>query len=161
MVRISETKGIPIICIKDESRVGYIESPVFDDDGYVLGFLADIKGVLFGKRFIPLDEILKIDGRSCSIYSERSIKKKRTARGGKSVCRQGRYLGKRAVLCGGEGLGVVSDLLFNAETGEIEGVELSRGIFEDIARGRRALLLRDCVEVGEDSIIVGNEGNLI
>ncbi len=161
MVRIAETKGIPVICMRDASRIGYIDSPVYDSDGFVIGFFADIKGAVFGKRYIALADILKIDNRSCSIYSERSIKKKRAAKKGKTDCKQARYLGKRAMKCGGEGLGVVSDLLFNTETGEIEGLELSCGVFEDISHGRRALLLRDCAEIGEDSIIVGREASML
>ena len=161
MVKIEETKGVPIICMKNDSRIGYVEGPVYDDDGYVVGFLADIKGTLFGKRFIALEDVIKIDGKACRIYSERNAKKRRAAKGARYDCRQGRFVGKRAMLCGGEGVGVVSDLMFNAETGEIEGLELSRGLFEDLSKGRRALLLRDCVEVGEDSVVIGNEGTLI
>ncbi len=161
MVKIAETKGIPIVCMKDDSRIGYLDMPVFDEDGFVIGFTADIKGTLFKKRYISLGDIIKIDGKSCAIYSENSVKKKTASKKGKDKCRLSRYIGKRAILCGGEGLGVVSDLMFNSETGEIEGLELSKGIFEDLARGRRGLLLRDCVEIGEDSLIVGSEGNLI
>ena len=40
MVKIEETKGVPIICIKDDSRIGFVEGPVYDDEGYVIGFFA-------------------------------------------------------------------------------------------------------------------------
>ncbi|MBO5417672.1 MAG: PRC-barrel domain-containing protein [Clostridia bacterium] len=161
MVKIEETKGVPIICIKDDSRIGFVEGPVYDDDGYVIGFFADVKGNLFRKKFISLEDIIKIDGKVCKIYSERNVKKRRAAKGCSLSCSKDRYKGKRAMLCGGEGVGVVSDLLFNAETGEIEGLELSRGLFEDLSKGRKALLLRDCTEVGEDTIIIGDEGSLL
>lgn len=161
MIKIMETKGIPVICMKNDRKIGYISVPVYDKSGNITGFLAEIRGALFGKRFIDIREILKIDGKACVIYSEKNVKKRREAGGARLSCRQKRLLGKQVTLRKGGGLGVVRDLMFNAETGEIEGVEISRGVYDDLSRGRRTLLLRDCAEIGEDGIVVSDEGELL
>ena len=161
MIRIMETKGIPVVCMKDDSRIGYIDVPVYDKDGNSAGFFAEIKGSLLGRRFIDIRDILKIDGKACVIYSERNVKKRREAGSVKPTCKQKKLVGKKVTLRDGGGLGVVRDLMFNAETGAIEGIEISRGVYDDLSRGRRTLLLRDCAEIGEDGIIVSDEGGLL
>lgn len=161
VIRIMEIKGIPVICMKDDSRIGYIDVPVYNKDGSVAGFFAEIKGVLWGRRFIDIRDVLKIDGKACVIYSEKNVKKRREAGGVRSGSKQKKLLGKKVMLRGGGGIGVVRDLMFNTETGEIEGVEVSRGVYDDLSRGRRALLLRDCAEIGEDGIVVSDEGELL
>lgn len=161
MIRAMATEGIPIICMRDDCRIGYIDTPVYDKDGKVLGFLAEIKGTLLGKRFISLNDILKIDNKACIIYSENCIKKRRYAAGGSKSCKQKRLSAKEFHAAAEAGVGVVRDIMFNTETGEIEGLEVSRGLFDDISMGRRSLLLRDCTEFGEDNIIIDDNGELI
>ncbi len=155
MVRVLDVKGIPIICLKDDSRVGYVSVPLYDEYNCVCGFLAEVRGFSFRKKYIALDDILRIDRNSCVIYSENSIRNLPKAMHWSKAGELDRMLGRNVISRDGTGLGVVKDLVFDLETGNIEGFELSRGYMEDVVQGRPVILLRDGVEFGEEYIIAG------
>ena len=59
----------------------------------------------------------------------------------------------------GENLGVVHDMVFDMETGSLEGFELSRGFMNDMIEGRKVIFMRDGVEFGKEYIIARSEDN--
>lgn len=155
MVKLMDVKGIPIVCLKDESRAGFLMEPVYDESNCIVGFLVDQLGLSFGRKFIALEDCLRIDKNNCIIYSSSAIRKLPRKRKYKRNNDMEKLLGRNVVTRDGKGLGVVRDLVFDIETGSIEGFELSRGFMEDVVQGRNLLLLRDGVEFAEDHIIAG------
>ena len=143
MVRLLEARGIPVICLKDNRRVGYLGEPIYNEDEDIRGFLIDgAKG--FGRRYVELDDLLRIEKESCVIYSEKELRKIYPIKPllkNKSAFES--IIGKEVVSSGGKNVGIVRDLAFDMETGVIEGIELSRGFMEDIRRGRRLLSVRE------------------
>ncbi len=156
MIRIMDAKGVPVICLKDDGRAGYLSDPLYDEYNSVCGFLVDTQGWSLGKKYIALEDILRISNNSCIIYSENSIrhftKKLNLRRGGELD----KMVGRTVIDRQGNGLGIVRDIVFDIETGNVEGFELSRGFMEDIVQGRNLILLRDGVEFGEEFIIVNS-----
>ena len=155
MVKLMDVKGIPIVCLKDESRAGFLMEPVYDEVNCIVGFLVDQIGLSFGRKFVALEDCLRIDKNNCIIYSSSAIRKLPRKRKYKRNNDMEKLLGRNVVTRDGKGLGVVRDLVFDIETGSIEGFELSRGFMEDVVQGRNLLLLRDGVEFAEDHIIAG------
>lgn len=54
-------------------------------------------------------------------------------------------------------LGVIKDILFDYKTGNIEGVEVSEGIYQDLSEGRKIIPLIGKYEFGEDILLVDND----
>ena len=52
-------------------------------------------------------------------------------------------------------MGVIRDMVFDVETGSIEGFELYRGIVEDVVKGRNIVYFNDGLEFFRDRIIAG------
>lgn len=155
MVRVMDVKGIPIVCLKDDSRAGFLMEPVYDESNLIIGFVVDQIGLSFRRKFLALEDCLRIDKNNCIVYSEGVIRKLPRKQNYRRNSDMDKLLGRNVVTKDGKGVGVVRDLVFDIETGSIEGFELSRGYMEDVVQGRNLLLLRDGVEFGEDHIIAG------
>lgn len=153
MVKVMDIKGIPIVCLKDDSRVGFLMEPLYDETNSISGFLVDQIGLSFGRKFVALEDCLRIDKNNCIIYSDSVIRKLPKKQNYRRNSDMEKLLGRNVITRDGKGLGVVRDLVFDIETGSIEGFELSRGFMEDVVQGRNLLLLRDGVEFAEDYII--------
>lgn len=157
MVRMLEARGIPIICLKDGSRVGYLGEPIYTQDEEIFGFVVDgARGL--SRKYLDLNDILRIGKDNCVIYSEASVRKLGKVR---EMLRNNRGLnaliGRDVRKSDGTLLGVVRDLAFDMETGMIEGFELSRGFMEDVRNGRNLILMRDGVELGDHCVMIKEE----
>lgn len=152
MIRLLEARGVPVVCLKDDKRVGYLGQPIYNEDDEIRGFLVDgAKGV--GRRYVELEDILRIEKENCVVYSETAVKKLgRIKPMLKNKSPLENIIG-RDVVSGGKNMGIVRDLAFDMETGIIEGIELSRGFMEDIRTGRRLVSIREGIRMGEQITI--------
>ncbi len=157
MVRLLEARGVPVICLKDNRRVGYLGEPIYNEDEEIRGFLIDgAKGI--GRRYVELDDLLRIEKESCVIYSDKSLRRiNRIKPMLKNKSPFESMIGKDVVSMGGKNVGIVRDLAFDMETGVIEGIELSRGFMEDIRSGRRLVSVREGIRMGDDEITIKEE----
>ena len=157
VINILGVKGIPIVCLKDDSRAGYVGDALYDSDGKVCGFTVESMGFSLRKKMIPLDEILRINDKNCIIYSEKSIVRIEREGGIHKKCSYEKMIGKNVENHDGKGIGVVKDVVFDIETGEISGFELTRGFMEDTVGGRRIIYFNDGVEFGKEFIVAGRK----
>lgn len=157
MVRIIEARGVPVVCLKNDARAGYLGDALYDSKDNVGGFLVD-GAPGFGKKFIRLEDILKLDKTACVIYDEKALSRYAHSVHLKKNSFYDNVIGKNVLSDEGQAMGVVSDCIFDMESGTIEEIELSRGFMEDIVEGRNVINLKDGVEFGEEFIIArGNK----
>ena len=157
MIRVMDIKGIPVIGLQDGRRLGYVDGPVFDENNCLTGFVLEGKGLSPSRKFISLDNMLRTDKNSCVIYNSHSIEKLPF---GSKVRRHSSHedmLGKDVKNTSGNSLGVVKDLVYNTETGTIEGLELTRGFIDDALEGRNVVMFKDGLEIAEEYITVGRD----
>lgn len=156
-MKINEARGVPVVCLKDDTRAGYVGDVLYDKNDNVGGFIVD-GAPGFGKKYIRLHDILKLDKTSCVIYDENSLNKYARRSDLKKDSFFESIIGKDVLSDKGQAMGVVSDCIFDMENGIIEEIELSRGFMEDIVEGRNVISLKDDVEFGEEFIIArGNK----
>ncbi|MBE7058495.1 MAG: hypothetical protein E7387_05290 [Ruminococcaceae bacterium] len=160
MIRIQECKGVPVVCLKDEGRLGFIANPLYDKESNIKGFLLESENGFTGKfrkRYIALEDILKLNDTVCVVYSKDSVRKYENK---KSLTTQNaleQVMGQGVLSKTGKNIGVVHDMIFDIETGALEGFELSKGFMNDMFEGRRTVFMRDGVEFGEEYIIARGE----
>ncbi len=160
MIRIQECKGVPVVCLKDEGRLGFIANPLYDKESNIKGFLLESENGFTGKfrkRYIALEDILKLNDTVCVVYSKDSVRKYENK---KSLTTQNaleQVIGQGVLSKTGKNIGVVHDMIFDIETGALEGFELSKGFMNDMFEGRRTVFMRDGVEFGEEYIIARGE----
>lgn len=78
MIRILDCKGVPVVCLKDEGRLGFVGEALYDGENNVKGFLLEGENGFTGKfvkKFIALEDILKLNNTVCVVYSSASVKK--------------------------------------------------------------------------------------
>lgn len=162
MIRILDCKGVPVVCLKDGERLGFVGDALYDGDNNVKGFMIEGDNGFTGrftKKYIALDDILKLSRDVCVVYGEGCVRKfsKKSPLKQKSGLED--IMGRSVVSGSGEKLGVVHDMVFDIETGSLEGLELSKGFMNDMIEGRRVIFMRDGVEFGKEYIIAGSENN--
>ncbi len=159
MIRVMDIKGIPVISLQDGRRLGYVDGPVFDNNDCLTGFLLESRGLMPSRKYIALDNMLRVDRNSCVVYNSNSVEKLPV--GTKSRRHSGHedMLGKDVKNASGNSLGVVKDLVYSTETGSIQGLELSRGFIDDALEGRNVVMVKDGIEVAEEYITVGRDRN--
>ena len=60
MIRIQECKGVPVVCLKDEGRLGFVSAPLYDEQNNVKGFLLESENGFTGKfrkKYIALEDV--------------------------------------------------------------------------------------------------------
>ncbi len=159
MVRVMDIRGMPVISLQDGRRLGFLAGSVFDTNDCLTGFLLESKSPFTSRKYIALDNILRVDKNSCVVYNEHSLEKMPDKTAHKRRSGYEDMLGRDVKSSGGKNLGVVKDLVYSTETGTIEGLELSKGFMEDAIDGRNVVMVRDGIEVAEEFIVVGREKN--
>ena len=162
MIRILDCKGVPVVCLKDEGRLGFVGEALYDGENNVKGFLLEGENGFTGKfvkKFIALEDILKLNNTVCVVYSSASVKKFSRKYDLKQKNDLEEIMGRSVMSEKGENLGVVHDMVFDIETGSLEGFELSKGFMNDMIEGRKVIFMRDGVEFGKEYIIARSEDN--
>ena len=160
MIRIQECKGVPVVCLKDEGRLGFISNPLYDKESNIKGFLLESENGFTGKfrkRYIALEDILKLNDTVCVVYSKDSVRKYENKKSLTTENPLEPVMGQGVLSKKGKNIGVVHDMVFDIETGALEGFELSKGFMNDMFEGRKVVFMRDGVEFGEEYIIARGE----
>lgn len=162
MIRILDCKGVPVVCLKDEGRLGFVGEALYDGENNVKGFILEGENGFSGKfvkKFIALEDILKLNSAVCVVYSKASVKRFSKKYALKLKCDLDDIMGRNVMSDHGVNLGVVHDMVFDMETGSLEGFELSKGFMNDMIEGRKVIFMRDGVEFGKEYIIARSEDN--
>ena len=160
MIRIQECKGVPVVCLKDEGRLGFIANPLYDEQSNIKGFLLESENGFAGKfrkKYIALEDILKLNDTVCVVYSKDSVRKYENKKALTTQNALEQVMGQGVLSKKGKNIGVVHDMIFDIETGALEGFELSKGFMDDMLEGRKVVFMRDGVEFGEEYIIARGE----
>lgn len=160
MIRIQECKGVPVVCLKDEGRLGFVSTPLYNEQNSIKGFLIESENGFTGKfrkKYILFDDVLKLNDSVCVVYSKDSVKKYSKSKNLKTECDLEEFMGRDVLSANGENIGVVHDIVFDVETGAAEGFELSKGFMNDMLEGRKVIFMRDGVEFAEEYIIARSE----
>ena len=105
MIRIQECKGVPVVCLKDEGRLGFVSAPLYDEQNNVKGFLLESENGFTGKfrkKYIALEDVLKLNDRVCVVYSRDSVKKYEGKKKLKTECSLEEVMGRGVLSKNGE-----------------------------------------------------------
>lgn len=158
IVRCSEVTGLPVICIENGKRIGIVKDVIFSPSHRkVSAFLLEGSGYKPYKKVVMLEDVMSLgkDAVMINSYSRKKIVKKGINEG--KLNDKGEIRGLKIYSKSGEELGEVKDVLFDYQTGLVEGVEVSDGLFQDIIQGRKILPLFGKVEFSDESMLVDRE----
>jgi uncharacterized protein YrrD len=156
--RYSEVLNLPVICADSGEKAGIVKDVLFSlKSREVKALLLESKGLIPGRRAVLISNLLRL-GDNAAIISKASCVSNMSRKAYKDAFGdEARPLGLRVYSENGGELGIVKDVIFDIQTGKIEGFEISDGLFQDIIQGRKILPLFGRVEFGEELAIVERE----
>jgi uncharacterized protein YrrD len=158
MDKYSEVIGLPVICVENGELVGHIKEVIFcPKEKRVSAYLLERKGLQVMRKLILSKDVLSL-GKDAMIVNDLGCAREfRKIKETDDIKKSGKVRGLRVYTKKGDDLGIVEDILFDHKTGQIEGIEISDGLIQDIFKGRNVLPLFGKVEFGEENILVDKE----
>lgn len=165
MEKHSEVVGLPVFCTGNNKKLGIIKDVLYCmEEIQAKAVLLQGNGIMQKKKIILLKDIDEI-GEDAVIIKPEAVKQYAEYKGGGvkgdgvqgNGARQDKIIEMRVYSKAGEELGVVKDVLFDRKTGNVEGVEISGGILQDIVEGRRIIPFIGKYEFGNDILFVGSD----
>ena len=157
-----ELKGREIISlpILDESSgkdLGEVKNLIYDlHNKKLTALIIEDGGWLWGKNIIYLKDIETIGKDVVIILSADIIICTAQDSEAKKLTRDFYDLiGNKVITQSGKDLGIIEDIIFEVDTGEITGLEISNGILADLIDGRSEIAFPQDIVLGDQSIIVG------
>ena len=155
MISGRELIGMPIYSLDRGEAIGKVENLVFDaDQKRVTGFVLEEGGLFRSPQVIPFesaesigpDAIVLKPGASLEISSEQIDPKR--------LKESFNLSGRRVLSERGHEIGTVYDLDIDELTGAVTGIEVTRGLFQDTAEGKKHIDFEHIQKIGKDVIIV-------
>lgn len=159
MLKASDVMGRPVIIRDGGIIAGRVKDFVIDRSGSkVLGLMIG-QGMFKGAKVAPWAEMRSIGPDSVVLGSGASIAKTGEAAADikDALDNDTKIRGLQLQTTEGKHLGVVEDFFFNESTAEVEGYEISGGVFSDALGGRSFLPVPASLELGQHVAFVDPE----
>jgi uncharacterized protein YrrD len=156
MLKGRDIIGKPIVSYETGQKFDKVKDLIFDQDsGQLLGFLVDESGWFSSARVLMLKDV-QVIGPDAVIAPSRHavIKASDDPKINRIVLHNNVLDGTRILTTDGRALGSMVDLYFDERTGDIEGYEVSGGIFSDAYSGRSFVPAPQTFKIGEDVAFV-------
>lgn len=156
MKKGKEVSGLAVMKIPEGNKEAVVIDPVIDEESSrILGFTVKKRGVLRPKRFLSLKAIKKIGNDAVTISKIDNFKK--LDKEIKLLDKEKRPIDQKILTDKGQEVGRIDDVVFDEETGEILGYEISGGVVKDVLSGKSFLPALEDVEYGEAAVVIPEE----
>jgi uncharacterized protein YrrD len=149
--------GLNIVSQLEGKQLGTVRDLIFDEDAHKLVAVLLSDRELFGMidaTVVPWSQVREIGPHAIMVPSEEAVQKAHTdAVIAESYDQKKKLVGKKITTQQGEDLGTVSDL-YLGDNGQVQGFEVSGGIFSDAFSGKRFMELPSDLTVGQDRVLV-------
>ncbi len=150
--------GKPIIDYECGSQLATVKDLIFSQEqDSLLALLTEEPGWFRSGKMVPVTHILAIGADGIIVKSSDSILSVNEAPAIKELLDKKNILrGTQIITLNGRNLGRMVDLYFNANTGSVEGYEVSGGLFADAYTGRSFVPTSKTFRIGQDFAFVPN-----
>ncbi|MEA5451588.1 PRC-barrel domain-containing protein [Leptolyngbya sp. CCNP1308] len=160
--------GKPVVSYDDGKKFDVVEDLIFDQESHqLLGFLVQEAGWFRPAQVLLLSDVQAIGTDAVITASQEAIVKnwRRETNGPDSCLPAVRQIldhntilrGTRILTLDGRNLGVIVDLYFDETTGQVEGYEVSGGLFADAYSGRSFVPAIQTLKIGRDVAFVPSQ----
>jgi uncharacterized protein YrrD len=153
--RFSVLNGLPVVSLNDGEELGKVID-ILIDRTEIAGLIVDKNGWLNDHLYLLMKNIHSIgnnaliveDENKLASYDKKKIQFFSLYRGSKNIT------GKILMSTEGEKLGLVEDVYFDEELGNIVGYEVTDGFIADLKEGKRVLKTTAPLTVGEEILVI-------
>jgi uncharacterized protein YrrD len=148
--------GKPVVSYDKGEKFDTVKDLIFyQDSNQLLGFLVKESGWLSSGRVLLLKEVQAIGPDAVITASQNAIANVSQIPAIRHILEHNNILkGTRILTMDGRDLGIMVDLYFDERTGEVEGYEVSGGLFADAYSGRSFVPAPQTLKIGRDVAFV-------
>jgi len=148
--------GKPVVAYDSGEKLETVSDLIFDQDSNrLLGFLVNEGAWFSSAKVLPISQVKAIGLDAVIVPSKDAIATVGDIPEIKQVLERNNILkGTRIMTLDGRDLGTMIDLYFDAQTGSVEGYEVSGGLFADVYSGRSFVPAPNTLKIGEDVAFV-------
>jgi uncharacterized protein YrrD len=156
MYKGKEMIGKPVVSYDAGEKFDAVKDLIFDQDSnQLLGFLVQESGWLRPAKVLLLKDVKAIGVNAVIATSKSAIVNGHKIPEVDQILEHNTILkGTQILTVNGQNLGVVADLYFDEHTGNIEGYEVSGGLFADAYSGRSFVPALQTLKIGRDVAFV-------
>lgn len=155
MRAFSVLNGLSVISLNNGEELGKVIDLLIDKTE-IVGLLVDKNGWLNHHLYVPLEKVHAIgesalivkDENKLTSYDKKQFQYSSLHNGSKNIG------GKALMSTEGEKLGLVEDVYFDENLGNIVGYEVTDGFIADLKEGKRVLKTTAPLTVGEDILVI-------
>ncbi|HYF62906.1 MAG TPA: PRC-barrel domain-containing protein, partial [Herpetosiphonaceae bacterium] len=151
--------GKDVVAVDTGEKVQTISDLVFDQNtNQLLGFLVDEGGWFSEAKVLPLQNVQSIGPDAVLIASRAGVVEAPRVPAMHQILQRNNILkGTRVLTTDGRDLGTLADLYFDEYSGQVEGYDVSGGIFADAYTGRSFIPATHTLNIGKDAAFVPPE----
>jgi len=152
----AEVVGLPVVEIDSGRVIGRVKDLVFDLGHGRLESLIVQAGR--SEVRLPFDQVHSLGESAVTVGAE--VRFEPVEGGSKAAAAATACvapMGKRILSREGRVLGLVDDVIFDADSGAVWGYQVSAGLLVDFVEGKKAVPLTDELIVGPDSVVVAED----
>ena len=156
MFKANYIGGKPVLTRAGGEKIASIKELIVSPDRTrIVGLLLDGGGLLTEDRVVPIDQLLSA-GEDAVIITDHSAiyPVSRYGEAVESMKVKDKLVGKRAVTDQGEAQGKITDVVFEEQTGNIAGFDLSGIRYGDAEYGPVFLPVNEVISIGPDAMII-------
>lgn len=149
--------GLKIISIDTGKEIDTISDIIYDPKlNKVRGFVVSEGGWFKDAQVLLIENVKNIGADAVMVQSENVIRTPDQVQDRvMSIAEHGHNLTKTKVITeDGTQLGIITDILFDSDSGQVEEFEVSQGLVENVKSGKKRFKIDDIMTVGEESTIV-------
>lgn len=143
MVRASRLIGLPVVSLERATKIGITKEVWLSSDlCRVVGLIVGLRRLFASSRFVRFSALFSLTSASVTVRDEAALGS------AKELGVDG--IGLQSVVStimrthDGSVVGSLSDLFLDENTGEVQELEVSEGVIEDITKGRTRVARPEC-----------------
>jgi uncharacterized protein YrrD len=147
--------GQDVLSLNSGRRVHSVKDLIIGDSTQIVALLVDEGGLLSTSTIVPIDAVRRF-GKDAVVIADDTAVVPASAdpRVAGIINRRDSLVGKRVFSVDGQEMGSVADMYFDEASGRIDGLEISRGALENIARGPSYLAADEIELAGSDIVFI-------
>jgi len=158
MKKFSKLIDMKVISEDNSTRLGKISDVLFDTRTLkICAFIISTNSIIPLAKLIKIDDISKIDATSVWVNNKNAVVPANAMRGTKNIASFQRDVDGTTVIHESHRMGVISDVLFNSEIGEIAEFEVSDGFVEDVLNGRKSVAIERNISFKDKKIVLNGD----
>jgi len=158
MKKFSKLIDLKVISEDNSMRLGKISDVLFDTKTLkICAFVISTNSIIPLAKLIKIDDISKIDATSVWVNNKNAITPTKAMRGTQNIASFQKDIDGSIIIHKTHRMGVISDIMFNAEIGEIAEFEVSDGFVEDVLNGRKSVAIERDINIKDKKIVLNGD----